>query len=211
MLSIVVLISGNGSNLQAILDQTLTGGIQGQIKAVFSNRQEAYGLTRAAKADIPTVVLSHKEYDSRESYDEALQNAIDQFAPDLIVLAGFMRILTADFVNHYQGKMINIHPSLLPKYKGLNTFQRAIDNHEKEHGASVHFVTPDLDGGPVIAQIKTLIDSDDTVESLTQKVQIQERVLYPQVVKWFAEGKLVLKEGKVSYAGQPIEEHGVQI
>lgn len=210
MKSIVVLISGNGSNLQAILDQTLSGEINGKISAVISNQADAFGLTRASNAQVPAITLSHKAFADRESYDHALQAKIDEFAPDLVVLAGFMRILTAEFVNHYAGRMINIHPSLLPKYKGLNTFARALEDNEHEHGASVHFVTPDLDGGPVIAQAVVPIEPNDDVESLKNKVQRQERIIYPKVVNWFCSNNLKLVDNKVWYEGNPLGETGLR-
>lgn len=210
MKSIVVLISGNGSNLQAILDQTLSGEINGKVSAVISNQDDAYGLTRATNAQVPAISLSHKAFADRESYDQALQAKIDEFAPDLVVLAGFMRILTAEFVNHYAGRMINIHPSLLPKYKGLNTFARALEDNEHEHGASVHFVTPDLDGGPVIAQAVVTIEPNDDVESLKNKVQHQERIIYPKVVSWFCADHLKLVDNKVWYEGNPLGDTGVR-
>lgn len=210
MSSIVVLISGNGSNLQAILDSIEAGQISAKVSAVISNKAEAYGLTRAQNANIPAIVVSHKDFPDRESYDLALQEKIDRYTPDLVVLAGFMRILTADFVNHYAGKMLNIHPSLLPKYKGLNTFARAMENGEKEHGASVHFVTPDLDGGPVILQAPVTIEPDDNVESLTKKVQIQERMMYPRVVQWFVDGNIRLDNGIVYFKNHPVSKNGIE-
>ena len=150
-LPIVVLITGNGSNLQAIIDASQQG-LPVKIEAVISNRADAHGLARAAHAGIPAVVLDHTQFTSREAYDEALQQKIDSFQPQLVVLAGFMRILTNNFVRHYEGRLINIHPSLLPKFRGLNTHQRALDAGEQEHGATVHFVTPELDGGPAVLQ-----------------------------------------------------------
>lgn len=210
MKSIVVLISGNGSNLQAILDQTFSGEINGKIKAVISNQAEAYGLIRASNAKIPAITLSHKHFADRESYDRALKAQIDDFEPDLVVLAGFMRILTPEFVNHFAGRMINIHPSLLPKFKGLNTFARALENNEIEHGASVHFVTPDLDGGPVIAQAVVPIEPNEDVDSLKIKVQREERLIYPKVVGWFCSNKLKLNDNKVWYEGNPLGEMGIR-
>lgn len=189
---IVVLISGSGSNLQAIIDACTQQTIAGEICAVISNRADAYGLERARQSNIPAHVVSHKDYDSRENYDVALQTNIDQFTPDLVVLAGFMRILTPRFVQHYQGKMLNIHPSLLPKYQGLHTHQRAIDAGDSEHGVSVHFVTEELDGGPVIQQAKVLIETSDTAETLAAKVLKEEHQLYPRVINWFCEERLIM-------------------
>ena len=169
-LRIVVLISGSGTNLQALIDQIHQGDTPARVVAVISNRADAYGLQRAEQAGIPARVLSHRDFDSREAYDTALRALIDTYHPDLIVLAGFMRILSDNFVRHYQGRMINIHPSLLPHYKGLNTHQRAIEAGDTEHGCSVHYVTPELDGGPVILQAGVPIDASDPPESLAQKV-----------------------------------------
>lgn len=187
---IVVLISGSGTNLQAIIDACAETNYPAQVVGVVSNKADAYGLTRAKNSEIDTISLSHKEFDSREDYDQALIAKIDSFQPDLIVLAGFMRILTSDFVQHYQGKLINIHPSLLPKYQGLNTHQRAIDAGDKEHGVSVHFVTEELDGGPVILQAKVPVFDGDSVEELSARVHEQEHRIYPLVVKWYAEQRL---------------------
>lgn len=192
--SIVVLISGSGSNLQAIIDAVEAGKINGKINAVISNKADAYGLTRADNVDIANFVLNHKEYDSRENYDAAVMAKIDEFKPDVVVLAGFMRILTAGFVEHFKGKLVNIHPSLLPKYQGLDTHQRAIDAGDEEHGCSVHFVTEELDGGPVILQAKVPLFNDDTADTLAQRVHVQEHLIYPMVVKWMCEGRLTMTE-----------------
>jgi len=187
---IVVLISGSGTNLQAIIDASEVADYPGSIVGVVSNKSDAYGLTRAENANIATVALSHKEFDSRESYDQALISKIDQFSPDIIVLAGFMRILSPAFVKHYQGKLLNIHPSLLPKYQGLNTHQRAIDAGDKEHGVSVHFVTEELDGGPVILQAKVPVFDGDSSDDLAARVHEQEHRIYPLVVKWLCQQRL---------------------
>jgi phosphoribosylglycinamide formyltransferase-1 len=186
---LVVLISGNGSNLQAIIDDINDNNLPAQIVAVISNKADAYGLQRAEKANIKHVVLSHMDYPDRAHYDQALQELIDQQRPDLVVLAGFMRILSDDFVKHYANKMMNIHPSLLPKYKGLNTHQRALDAGEKEHGCSVHFVTSELDNGPVILQAIVEIKADDTGKTLAARVHEQEHRIYPQAIRMFAEKK----------------------
>ncbi len=187
---IVVLISGSGTNLQAIIDASQADDYPGSIVGVVSNKSDAYGLTRAENANIATIALSHKDFDSRESYDQALIEKIDQLSPDVIVLAGFMRILSPAFVKHYQGKLLNIHPSLLPKYQGLNTHQRAIDAGDKEHGVSVHFVTEELDGGPVILQAKVPVFEEDTSDDLAARVHEQEHRIYPLVVKWLCEKRL---------------------
>ena len=190
MKSIVVLISGSGSNLQALIDACSSGFIPGKISAVISNKANAFGLVRASEAGISTQVLSHKHYSSRDAYDAAMLDAIDQHKPDLVVLAGFMRILTPGFVTHYAGRLLNIHPSLLPKYQGLNTHQRAIDAGDEEHGCSVHFVTEQLDGGPVILQAKVPVFSDDDALSLAERVHEQEHRIYPLVVRWFCQNRL---------------------
>ena len=191
---LVVLISGNGSNLQAIIDEIANNNLPAQIVAVISNKADAYGLERAKKAGIEQHVLSHQNYDSREQYDIALKDLIDSFQPDLIILAGFMRILSNEFVNHYSQRMMNIHPSLLPKYKGLNTHQRAIDAGDKEHGCSVHFVTPELDDGPVILQAKVEVKENDTAETLAERVHEQEHRIYPKAIRLYAENKIELNK-----------------
>jgi phosphoribosylglycinamide formyltransferase 1 len=190
MKSIVVLISGSGSNLQALIDACSSGFIPGTISAVVCNKANAYGLVRAREAGIATQVLNHKAYASRQDYDQALIATIEQYKPDLVVLAGFMRILTPAFVSHYAGQLLNIHPSLLPKYQGLDTHQRAIDAKDKEHGCSVHFVTEQLDGGPVILQAKVPLFSDDDAASLAERVHEQEHRIYPLVVRWFCQNRL---------------------
>lgn len=198
---IVVLISGSGTNLQAIIDASESTDYPGSVVGVISNKSDAYGLTRAENSNIATVALSHKDFDSRESYDQALITKIDQFSPDVIVLAGFMRILSPAFVKHYQGKLINIHPSLLPKYQGLNTHQRAIDAGDKEHGVSVHFVTEELDGGPVILQAKVPVFEGDTSDDLAARVHEQEHRIYPLVVKWLCEKRLSMAiDDKIEHA-----------
>jgi len=186
---IVVLISGNGSNLQAIIE-AIQNGLAAEIRAVISNRTDAYGLTLAEKAGIQTEILTAEKNISREDYDRMLQKLIDTYQPQLVVLAGFMRILSDDFVNHYLGKLINIHPSLLPKYRGLNTHQRAIDGKEKLHGATVHFVTPELDDGPAIIQAQVPVLENDTAEELAQRVLQQEHRIYPLAIRWFSESRI---------------------
>ena len=211
MYKIVVLISGSGSNLQAIIDNIQAGNIKAEISAVISNRADAFGLERAEKAGIDHHVLDHKIFATRESFDDSLAQVIDSYEPDLIVLAGFMRILSDQFVNHFQGKLINIHPSLLPKYKGLDTHQRALDNGDNEHGASVHFVIPELDAGTVIIQGVVPIKDNDTVEQLQQRVHKIEHQIYPQAVKYLAEEGLALKANGLFYNGnllsEPFKEH----
>jgi len=207
---IVVLISGSGSNLQAIMDAIDAGQIDGRIEAVLSNKVEAYGLERARNSNIPTLVLKHTDFDSRESFDQAMIQQIDTYQPDLIVLAGFMRILTADFVRHYNGRMFNIHPSLLPKYKGLHTHQRAIDAGDKEHGCTVHFVSEELDGGPLAIQGKVSIDLEDTSESLQQKVHKVEHIIYPLAVGLFCSDRLIWSKTGVTLDGKAAPTQGFQ-
>ena len=208
MKSIVVLISGSGSNLQALIDACSSGFIPGKISAVISNKANAYGLVRASEAGISTQVLSHKHYSSRDTYDIAMIDAIDQHKPDLVVLAGFMRILTPGFVNHYAGRLLNIHPSLLPKYQGLHTHQRAIDAGDEEHGCSVHFVTEQLDGGPVILQAKVPVFADDDADSLAERVHEQEHRIYPLVVRWFCQNRLQQHADQASLDGTILAANG---
>ena len=189
-LRLVVLLSGNGSNLQAIIDSIQAKKLPAQVVAVISNKPEAYGIIRAKNAGIPVEVLSHTHFSDRNQYDSALKDLIDKYNPDLVVLAGFMRILSTEFVEHYRHRMLNIHPSLLPKYKGLNTHQRVLDAGEKEHGCSVHFVTPELDDGPVILQAKIQVKEDDTAETLAARIHEQEHIIYPEAIRQYAENKL---------------------
>ncbi|MDP3517441.1 MAG: phosphoribosylglycinamide formyltransferase [Pseudohongiella sp.] len=184
---VVVLISGNGSNLQALIDYPQK---QYVISQVISNRADAFGLQRAQRAGIGTAVLDHKQFSSREGFDGELIRLIDSHQPDLVVLAGFMRILSSGFVQHFAGRLLNIHPSLLPAYKGTNTHQRVLDAGDRFHGVSVHFVTEELDGGPVVAQAIIPVNEGDTKETLAQRVATQEHRLYPEVVSWFAAGRL---------------------
>lgn len=188
----VVLISGSGTNLQSIIDAVKTEKINGTIVAVISNKAGVQGLERAKKENIPALTLTHQQFTDREQFDQVLMQKIDNYKPDLIILAGFMRILTKAFVQHYRGKMINIHPSLLPKYQGLHTHKRVLEAGDKQHGCSIHFVTEELDGGPVIAQSSVEIQADDTEQTLMDAVQKLEHKLYPQVIKDFCEGKITL-------------------
>lgn len=211
MLRLVVLISGNGSNLQAIIDFLQQHPDMAQIAAVISDQPQAYGLQRAEQAKIPTAVITKAEYPIRELYDQQLQKTIDGYEVNLVVLAGFMRILTSDFVKHYRGKLINIHPSLLPKHKGMNTHQRVLDAGDTEHGASVHYVTEELDGGPIIAQSELTIAPQETPETLRQRVHQLEHILYPQVIQWFAEKRLDLCDNQVYFNQQPLPASGVNV
>ncbi len=203
-LPIVVLLSGSGSNLQAIIDRITEGKLNARIMAVISNKADAYGLQRAQQAGIPTEVIEHHQFDSRESFDTQLIKTIDKYQPELIVLAGFMRILTDEFVNHYYGKMINIHPSLLPKYRGLHTHRRALEAGDNEHGLSIHFVSSKLDGGPVILQKTVPVMAGDTEQVLAQRVLAEEHKAYPQVIQWIAEKRLQLSGNQVLLDGKPV-------
>jgi len=205
---VVVLISGSGSNLQALIDGQRRGQLPIDIVAVISNRPAVRGLLRAEHAGIPAEVLDHTRYDSREAFDAALQECIDHYRPELVVLAGFMRILTPTFTRHYEGRMLNIHPSLLPKYQGLHTHQRALDAGETEHGVTVHFVTAELDGGPPAIQARVPVLPDDDAESLAARVQSQEHVIYPLAVKWFAEGRLRMESGRALLNNEPLGPNG---
>ncbi|UZD99721.1 phosphoribosylglycinamide formyltransferase [Pseudomonas mediterranea] len=205
---VVVLLSGTGSNLQALIDSTRTGDSPVRIRAVISNRADAYGLQRAKDAGIDTRVLDHKAFDGREAFDAALIEQIDAFNPHLVVLAGFMRILSAGFVRHYQGRLFNIHPSLLPKYKGLHTHQRVLEAGDTEHGCSVHFVTEELDGGPLVVQAVIPVELHDTPQSLAQRVHAREHQIYPMAVRWFAEGRLTLDDRGASLDGQLLAASG---
>ncbi len=203
-LPVVVLISGSGSNLQALIDGAAGGELPIRIEAVISNEPDAFGLERARRAGIAAEVVDHRAFDSREAFDQALMAAIDRHQPGLVVLAGFMRILTPAFVHHYAGRLLNIHPSLLPKYQGLHTHRRALEAGDAEHGASVHFVTEELDGGPVILQAKVPVLPGDTPERLAARVLEKEHRIYPLVVKWFAQGRLRLDGDGVLFDDHPL-------
>ena len=197
-LPIVVLISGRGSNLQSIIDSVTAGDLPVEIRAVISNRPDAQGLQRACQAGITTQVVDHRNYPDRAAFDAALQVAIDNYRPGLVVLAGFMRILTPAFVQHYRGRMINIHPSLLPEFPGLNTHQRVLDAGKPVTGATIHFVTEEMDGGPAILQAQVPVVAGDDAGSLAARVLEQEHRIYPAVIRWYAEGRLRLdSEGRV--------------
>jgi phosphoribosylglycinamide formyltransferase-1 len=204
-LPLVVLLSGRGSNFQALLRAIEAGTLPAGIRAVISNRPEAAGLATAAAAGIPTTVVDHRDYGDRESYDAALRSAIDAHDPALIVLAGFMRILTPAFVQHYAGRLINIHPSLLPRFRGLDTHARALREGATEHGASVHFVTEELDGGPVFLQARVPVHADDTAELLAARVLEQEHRLYPAAVRLIATGRITWKDHQACLDDRPLE------
>ena len=206
--NVVVLISGSGSNLQALIDSVGHDGNPARIGAVICNRADSDGGERAKQAGIATGLLDHRQFDGRDAFDAALIQAIDAHQPDLVVLAGFMRILTPGFVQHYAGRLLNIHPSLLPKHKGLHTHQRALEAGDSEHGCSVHFVTEELDGGPLVVQAVLPIKADDTAESLARRVHQQEHQIYPLAVRWFAEGRLRLGAQGAMLDGQPLPASG---
>ncbi|ANF57627.1 phosphoribosylglycinamide formyltransferase [Halotalea alkalilenta] len=208
---VVVLISGNGSNLQALIDAQGFDELGGEIVAVVSNRADAYGLVRAKEAGIPAVVLPQGEYDSREAFDGALIKVIERHEPDLVVLAGFMRILTPRFVNRFHGRLLNIHPSLLPAYRGLHTHRRVLEDGVKQHGLSIHFVTEELDGGPVVMQAEVEVDENDTEETLARKVQAREHLLYPIAVRWFLEGRLRLEAAGPTFDGIALKPTGMRL
>jgi len=211
MPTILVIISGSGTNLQAIIDHCQNGTIRGDILAVISNVPDAKGLDRARRANIEALTLDHRDYSSREEYDQALANLIDSFQPDLVVLAGFMRILTPGFVNRYLGRLINIHPSLLPKYQGLHTHQRALEAGDSEHGATVHFVTPELDGGPPIIQGAVPVLPDDSEETLANRVQREiEHHIYPIAVDWCLNQRVQLTDKGVTLDGELLPSSGFQ-
>jgi phosphoribosylglycinamide formyltransferase 1 len=197
MRSIVILISGRGSNMEAIVRTAQAEKWPVSIAAVISNRADSAGLAFAREHGIATAVVTNKDFPTREQFDIALRDVIDAFSPDLVVLAGFMRILTAPFVDHYAGRMLNIHPSLLPAFPGLATHRQALAAGVKLHGATVHFVTPDLDHGPIVAQAAVPVQEGDTEESLAERVLQQEHLIYPRAVRWFVEGKLHLDGARV--------------
>ena len=201
-LPIVVLISGTGSNLRAIAEQARSGELPVEIRAVISDRPDAVGLAWAATAGIATLALLPRDFPDRAAFDRALADAVERYEPGLVVLAGFMRILGAEFVDRFAGRLVNIHPSLLPKYRGLHTHRRALEAGEREHGASVHFVTRELDGGPVVIQARVPIRNDDDEASLAARVLAEEHRIYPECIGWFAAGRLQLRDGAVLLDGR---------
>ena len=204
---VVILISGSGTNLQALIDAAPK--LDFKIEMVVSNKSGVLGLKRAKRHKIPHKVIEHQSFDSREEFDRDLSAIIEKINPNLIILAGFMRILGAGFISKFQNHILNIHPSLLPKYPGINTHQRALDAGDHEHGATVHFVTEDLDCGPIIAQDSVLINSSDTAKTLALKTLEKEHVLYPKVVGWFAAGRLKLENGKVLLDQKILPPNGI--
>lgn len=206
MLPLVVLISGGGSNLQAIIDAVGRGEIRGEIRAVISNQADAFGLQRAHNAGIATEVVDHRHYEDRRGFDHELRQRIEGYHAKLVVLAGFMRILTEEMIQTFKGRMLNIHPSLLPRFRGLHTHRRALEAGEKTHGCSVHFVTDELDGGPLIIQARVPILPSDDPDTLAARVLKKEHIIYPLSVQWFCEGRLVTQEGIVYKDGEPLTQ-----
>ena len=203
--AIVVLISGSGTNLQAIIDAVKDGRIGAEIAAVISNRPDAAGLQRAQRSGIDTVVVEPRDHHDRTAYDQALIAHIDRFKPDLIVLAGFMRILSDGFIDHYRNRILNIHPSLLPEFKGLHTHRRALEASKRLHGASVHFVSNELDSGPVVIQAEVPVLKNDTEKSLAARVLQQEHRIYPMAIAWFIEGRLKVNGNDVLLDGKELK------
>ena len=202
--SLVVLISGSGSNLQAIIDAIKAGQLDAEISAVISNRASAKGLERAAAENIATHVVDHKDYPNREMFDEAMMDIIDPLHPDLVVLAGFMRILSEGFIKRYRHRLLNIHPSLLPKYKGLHTHRQAIENADKTHGASVHYVSDELDSGPVILQAEVPVKADDTEQTLAARVLFEEHKIYPKAIELHISGRVTFDDDLLHFDGKPL-------
>ena len=202
MTKIAVLVSGSGSNLQALIDANLSGKIVG----VISNKPEAYALKRAQDADIPTAVIEHKQYPNREAFDDVMHQQLLEWNADLVILAGFMRILSAQFVKAWEGKMINIHPSLLPNYKGMHTHQRVLNTGDTLHGCTVHYVTAELDAGQALAQGVLKVNEHDNVHTLANRVHVLEHVIYPQVAEWICNGTIQHTEQGILYRGQAMKE-----
>lgn len=201
MIKIAVLVSGSGSNLQALMDANLSG----QIVGVISNKPDAYALERAAKANIPTAIIEHKQYPNREAFDDVMHQQLLAWDVDLVILAGFMRILSAKFVNAWQGKMVNIHPSLLPHYKGMHTHQRVLNTGDTLHGCTVHYVTAELDAGQALTQGVLKVDLHDCVETLAERVHVLEHLIYPQAVEWICNGTIQhTQDGTILYKGQAL-------
>ncbi len=206
---IAILISGTGSNMQAFIDACESGELQAQICIVISNNPDAAGLQHADAAGIMTCCINHRDYDCREVFDAALSSALQELDIDLVILAGFMRILTPVFIEPYLGQLLNIHPSLLPNYPGLHTHQRAIDAGDTEGGATVHFVTPELDSGPAIIQARVPITAQDSADSLAARVMVEEHKIYPLAAQWFLQGRLQLTENGTTLDGELVPDSGV--
>ncbi|HEY3699029.1 MAG TPA: phosphoribosylglycinamide formyltransferase [Spongiibacteraceae bacterium] len=205
---LVILLSGSGSNLQAFIDSIARGELHARIAAVVSNKATAGGLQRATSAGIPTEIVDHKQFSNRADFDTALRERVEIYRPDLVILAGFMRILTPQFLRPFHGKLLNIHPSLLPKYPGLYTHQRALDAGDKYAGATVHFVTEELDGGPAIVQASVLIEGDDTATAIATRVLQIEHHIYPLAAQWYAQGRLRLQGNRAMLDDKPLPATG---
>lgn len=208
MKKIAVLISGQGTNLQTIIDACYSGDIPAKIACVVSNKADAYGLVRAKQAQIPQAVFLRKNFANNLEMDNAIGDYLQSLAVDLIVLAGYMKILTPKFTQRFAGKILNIHPSLLPKYAGLNTYQRAIEAGDNEHGTTVHFVNEEVDGGAIVLQAKVPIFPEDSIEEVEARTREQEYQIYPLVIKWFTEGRLRLKDNLAYLDGKPLPKSG---
>lgn len=203
MIKIAVLVSGSGSNLQALIDANLSGEIVG----VISNKADAYALQRAKNANIPTAIIEHKQYPNREAFDDVMHQQLSDWNVDLVILAGFMRILSDQFVNAWEGKMVNIHPSLLPNYKGMHTHQRVLNTGDVLHGCTVHYVTAELDAGQALTQGVLKVEQHDNVASLAKRIHVLEHLIYPQAVEWICNGTIQhLENGQVLYKGQALEK-----
>lgn len=201
-----ILISGSGTNLQSFIDRVAEGELALDLCVVFSNRPDAYGLVRARKADIPTASIEHGNYPDRESFDHAVIEELDRWRPDLLILAGFMRILSPAFVNHYEGRILNIHPALLPKYPGLDTHQRVLDAGDEWHGSTVHFVTEELDGGPCILQGRLRVDPSESADALQHRVQAVEHQIYPEAAGLVGSGRVQFRDGQTWIDGKIADE-----
>jgi phosphoribosylglycinamide formyltransferase-1 len=201
-----ILISGSGTNLQSFIDQVAEGRLDLELSIVFSNNPDAYGLTRARKAGIPTESFAHRDFPSREAFDRAVAGILDVYEPELIILAGFMRILSPWFVKHYEGRILNIHPALLPRYPGLDTHQRVLDAGDEWHGSTVHFVTEELDGGPRILQGRLRVDPEETADELQHRVQAIEHQIYPEAAGLVGSGRVTFRDGKTWLDGRVAEE-----
>ena len=201
-----ILISGSGSNLQSFIDRVKDGSLNLDIVVVFSNRPDAYGLTRAREAGIETACIEHTSFESREAFDRAVTAELDPYRPELVILAGFMRILSPWFVDHYEGKVLNIHPALLPLYPGLDTHSRVLAAGDEWHGSTVHFVTAELDGGPRILQGRLRVDADETPDQLCARVQTLEHQIYPEAASWIAAGRLEFRDGAAWLDGRELSE-----
>lgn len=209
MKNIVILASGGGSNFQSFIDAVNNKILNAKIVGLICNKPNAGCFEKAKKASIPALLLDHKSFSSREAFDQDLAEKIEDLSPDLVILAGFMRILTTEFTERFAGKLLNIHPSLLPKYTGLNTHQRAIDAGDSKAGATVHFVTAELDGGPAIIQAEVDINDNDKADDLAARVLSKEHKIYPLAAQWFCEGRLKLINNKVMLDEKPVPPTGI--